>query len=234
MSQLALAFLVLSSLPGLPVVASAAVPQAAPAKPAVPVYVPPGAPTTPPSEDAAAVELAAKVSAFLKCEEGKKDPLAHFCALTKLSKNPIWTPAVPTSYPGLSVLLKAGGDAKKTLSEAAALAVLHLGPASAKLVNLGVPSTPDATATAAMVQKMLAGETKERPAWPASLKDVWSQQVHVGRVPLKLDRLYASIESVPPTRLFRTETPFGAAFVTVEQVADGQRLSVFPLLGGQK
>ena len=82
MSQLALALAIVSTLPAA-LQATPAPTAAVPGQPAA--YVPPGAPTTPPTEDVAAKELSKKFAAFIKCEEGRKDPLMHYCALTRLS-----------------------------------------------------------------------------------------------------------------------------------------------------
>lgn len=126
MSHLALALAIVSTLPAT-LAAPPAPTAAAPGQPApAPAYVAPGAPTSPPTEDAAAKDLATKFAAFIKCEEGRKDPNLHYCALTRLSQDPIWTPGQPVSYAGLSVLVKTGADLKKSLAEPPSLAVLHL------------------------------------------------------------------------------------------------------------
>ncbi len=229
MFQLALALAIVSTLPAA-LQATPAPTGTAPGQPAA--YIPPGAPTTPPTEDLAAKELAKKFANFIKCEEGRKDPLMHYCALTRLSSDPIWTPGQPISYAGLTVFVKTGADLKKSISEAASLSVLHLGPSSAKLLSLGPAATPDGKATASTLQKALAGELKEPPVLPPSVTGSWKNDAHGGRTPLKLDRLYADITSNPPVRLFRTDSPHGQAFVTVETLPDGQRFSVFPLSAG--
>lgn len=229
MSQLALALAIVSTLPAA-LQATPAPTAAVPGQPAA--YVPPGAPTTPPTEDVAAKELSKKFAAFIKCEEGRKDPLMHYCALTRLSSDPIWTPGQPVSYAGLTVFVKTGADLKKSVSEPAALSVLHLGPSSAKLLSLGAASTPDGKATAQTLQKALAGELKEPPVLPQAVTSTWKNDAHGGRTPLKIDRLYADITSSPPVRIFRAESPHGAAFVTIETLPDGQRFSVFPLSAG--
>jgi len=245
MSHLALALAVVSTMPAalsttpaalatsLPAALQAApAPAAAAPGQAAPAYIPPGAPSTPPTEDAAAKELSNKFGAFIKCEEGRKDPLMHYCALTRLSKDPIWTPGQPVSYAGLSVFVKTGGDLKKSISEAASLAVLHLGPTSAKLQNLGAATSPDQKAMASTLQKAMAGDLKDPPVLPAPLTASWKTDVHGGRSPLKLDRLFADLTTATPTRLFRTDTLHGAVFVTVETQPDGQRFSVFPVSAG--
>lgn len=232
MSHLALALAIVSTLPAA--LAATPAPTAAVPGQAAPVaaYVPPGAPTTPPTEDLAAKDLSAKFAAFIKCEEGRKDPNMHYCALTKIGKDPIWTPGQPVSYAGLSVLVKTGGDLKKALSDQPTISVLHLGPSSAKLLSLGAVTSPEQKAMIATLQKVLAGEQKDPPVLPASVTGTWKNDAHGGRTALKLDRLFADITTATPVRLFRTDTLHGAVYVTVENQADGQRLSVFPLSTG--
>lgn len=232
MSHLALALAIVSTLPAT-LAAPPAPTAAAPGQPApAPAYVAPGAPTSPPTEDTAAKDLATKFAAFIKCEEGRKDPNLHYCALTRLSQDPIWTPGQPVSYAGLSVLVKTGADLKKSLAEQPSLAVLHLGPTSAKLQNLGAATSPDQKATVTTLQKSMAGELKEAPVLPASVTGSWKGEVHSGRSPLKLDRLFADLTAATPSRLFRTDTLHGAVFVVVETQPDGQRFSVFPVGAG--
>ena len=225
MSHLAIALAIVSTLP----MQAAPSPTAAPAPAA---YVPPGAPTTPPTEDPDAKALATKFSAFIKCEEGRKDPNLHYCALTRIGQDPIWTPGQPVSYAGLSVFVKTGSDLKKSLAEQPTLAVLHLRPSSAKLLSLGATTTPDQKAAVTTIQKTLAGELKDPPVLPASVNGTWKNDAHGGRTMLKLDRLFADITTTPPVRLFRTDTIHGAVYVTLENQADGQRISVFPLAAG--
>ncbi|HMU39461.1 MAG TPA: hypothetical protein PKE31_10645 [Pseudomonadota bacterium] len=237
MSQIALALLLFSAFPATAQAVGAAAPAAAspagvPGQP--PAYIPPGAPTTPAVVDPATKELSAKFSAVVKCEEGMKDPLMHYCAWTRIGQDPMWTPAQPTSYAGLTVLVKTGADLKKALSEPASLSVLHLGPSSGKLVFLGAAANPEGKATASLLQKVLAGDQKDRAVLPETISASWKNDVHVGRARLKLDRLFADMSGQPGVRLFRADTPRGAALVTVETVADGQRFSVFPMSTGIK
>ncbi|MFO0574344.1 MAG: hypothetical protein U1A78_10110 [Polyangia bacterium] len=223
---LAVCFSLAALLPG------AASAQPAAAQPAAAAA--PGAPTTPPvpppTPDAAATELANQFSAAIKCD-GRKDPLRHFCAVTRVGKDFMWTPGQPTSYLGLSVTLKTGADLKKTLAAPPATAVLQLAPSSGKIAKAA--PLPDAD-RAAMI-KFLATEAKEPAPAPAALVQTLRSDVHEGRVPLKQfaeNRGYAELSASTPVRLYRADAPSGSVFVTVEPTADGQVVSVFPAQTG--
>lgn len=218
--------------------AAALVPTAVTAQPAAPAAAAPGAPAqpVPPTPDAPAVELAKKFDAAVKCD-GRKDPLRHFCAISRVGKDFIWTPGQPTSYLGLSVTLKTGADLKKSLA-APTTAVLHLGPASAKVAAVAGPALPDADRVAMQtgLVKFLATDAKEPTATPEALATALRTAVHEGRAPLKLlaeNRGFAELSAgAAPTRLYRADAPSGSVFVTVEPMADGQVVSVFPVQTG--
>lgn len=210
-----------------------AAPAAAPGAPGAPGV--PGAPLVPlPTPDAAATELSNKFNAVMKCD-GRKDPLRHFCALTRVGKDFIWTPGQPTSYLGLSVVLKTGADLKKTLQVPPTTAVLHLAPASGRVVPVAAGasySEADRTAVQGGLLKLLATDSKDPTPAPAALQQELRGQVHEGRVPLKQtaeNRGFAELAAAAPVRLYRTDTLSGSAFVTVEPTADGQVISVFPV-----
>lgn len=222
--------------------AAALAPTAVTAQPAAPAQAAaaPGAAAAqtvpPPTPDAPAADLAKKFDAAVKCD-GRKDPLRHFCAISRVGKDFIWTPGQPTSYIGLSVTIKTGADLKKALA-APTTAVLHLGPASAKVAAVTGPALPDADRATVQtgLAKFLATDAKEPTAAPAALADALRAAVHEGRAPLKLlaeNRGFAELSTgAAPTRLYRSDAPSGSVFVTVEPTADGQVVSVFPAQTG--
>lgn len=231
----ALAFL----LPGAALAQPAAV---APAVPGAPV----AAPLPPP--DAAATEILQKFEKLMKCEAGRKDPLRHLCALTRVGKDPIWTPGQSSAYVGVSFTLKTGGDLKKTIAGPMTLSALLLGPGAGRVMQ--VPGNDQVAATAVLTA--LKGETKLPPAPPAppvaagaappppppvppvavsgALAEQLKKEKTQGRQLLKLDKTFAEFTDKSPTRLYRTETPTGPVFVSVETIGDGQQISLYPAI----
>jgi hypothetical protein len=212
-----------------PLAASAATPAAAPA----PV---PGAPAPLPPPDPAATELATRFTAVLKCEAGKKDPGRHLCALTRVGKDPIWTPGQASTYLGVSLKVKTGADLKKIAVEPVTVAALHLAAGSARVVpvaSLGDPAKQQALLTD--LQNLLRGDKKDALVVPPELLSRLRDERTRPRSPLKLDKLFAEVTGPAPTRLYRVElaplqglaTGSSPAFVTVETASDGQQLSIF-------
>ena len=213
----------------------------------------PGAPGAPvaallPPPDAAATEILQKFEKLMKCEAGRKDPLRHLCALTRVGKDPIWTPGQSSAYVGVSFTLKTGGDLKKTIAGPMTLSALLLGPGAGRVMQ--VPGNDQAAATAVLTA--LKGETKLPPAPPApppaagaapsppppvppvaisgALAEQLKKEKTQGRQPLKLDKAFAEFTDKSPTRLYRTETPTGPVFVSIETIGDGQQISLYPAI----
>ena len=225
----------------LPLAAAAAVPAAGAPVAAADGTVTPNVPV-PLVPDAAAAELAGRFAQVIKCEPGKKDPGRHLCALTRLGKDPIWTPGVASTYLGVSIKIKPGADPKTELkkigSEPLSMVALHLAAGSARVEQLGAPVAIDKPQPGLLtdLQSQLKGDKKDTLNVPPELVNKLREDRKKARVPLKLDKAFAEFTGSAPTRLYRTDlapvtgSTTGAvpAFVTVETAADGQQLSIFP------
>ncbi len=223
----------------LPLAAAAAVPAAG--APAADGTVAPNVPV-PLVPDAAAAELAGRFTQVLKCEPGKKDAGRHLCALTRLGKDPIWTPGVVSTYLGVSIKIKPGADPKTELkkigTEPLSMVALHLAAGSARVEQLGAAVAIDKPQPGLItdLQNQLKGDKKDVLNVPPELVSKLREDRKKARGPLKLDKGFAEFTGPAATRLYRTDlapvigSTTGAvpAFVTVEAAADGQQLSIFP------
>jgi hypothetical protein len=231
----------------LPLAGAAAVPAAGAPAVAADGTVVPNAPV-PLVPDAAATELAGRFTPVIKCDAGKKDPGRHLCALTRVGKDPIWTPGAASTYLGVSIKIKPGADPKTDLkkigTEPVTLAALHLAAASARVEQLGAASADDKPRQTLLtdLQNQLKGDKKDALVVAPELVGRLRDERKKTRNPLKLDKAFAEFTGPAPTRLYRADlapvlgvtTGPVPAFVTVETVADGQQLSIFPATAIEK
>ena len=183
----------------IPLAAAAAAP-AAPAAATAPA--PSTLPPLPPP-DAAATEIANRFTAVLKCEPGKKDVGRHLCGLTRIGKDPVWTPGQASSYLGVSLKVKTGADLKKIGAEPLTVAALHLAAGSARVVPLR--GIGEAAALTTDLQNLLRGDKKDALAVPPELASRLHDERIKARNPLSLDKLFAEFAGPAPTRLYRAE-----------------------------
>lgn len=220
----------------LPVAAIAAAPAAVTA-PAVPPPAPGAAAPLPP--DPVAMELANRFAAVIKCDPGKKDPGRPLCAITRIGKDAIWTPGQASTYVGLSVKVATGAELKKIGSAPLTVAALHLAAGSGRIMPLTAASEaekPKLQALLTDLQGVLKGDKKDALVVDPALVGRLREERKKPRSPLKLDKMFAEFTSPAPTRLYRadlapvlgTTTGPSPVYVTVETVADGQQISIFP------
>ena len=217
----------------VPTVPAVAVPLPAAAAPAVTAPVPPPLPPDP-----TATELAGRFAAVLKCEPGKKDPGRPLCAVTRIGKEPIWTPGQLSTYLGVSLKIPAG-DLKKLGSMPLSVVALHLAAGSGRLQPVTAASEAEKPQLQALVNDLggqLKGDKKDALAVPPELANRLRDERKKPRSPLKLDKGFAEFTGPAPSRLYRVDlapvlgitTGPSPAFVTIEAAADGQQVSVFP------
>lgn len=232
MLHLAFALAVVPTVPAavavpLPAASAPAVPGAAPA--AVPPPLPP---------DPTATELATRFTAVLKCDPGKKDPGRPLCAVTRIGKDPIWTPGQLSTYLGVSLKVPAG-DLKKLGSMPLGVVALHLAAGSGRVMPVTAASEaekPQLQAVLTDLQGQLKGDKKDALVVPPELANRLREERKKPRSPLKLDKGFAEFTGPAPTRLYRADlapvlgilTGPSPVFVTIEAAADGQQVSVFP------
>jgi len=168
-------------------------------------------------------DLAKRFGAAIKCGPGDRDVLRSWCAVPKIGDGKLTLPKAPTTYFGLTMIVRPGDDIRKAALQQLSPSALHLGPDGARLTGIK-PDNEDERKqildAAMSTATVLKGEATAVQV-PAGLAGYLDSQRAKPRHKIEGNTFTAEI----PARIYQV----GNVYVVIESAADGVYVNVYPI-----